>query len=73
MNGTLVFVLMLVSIVIFGNVVTTWLKQRKREPEKNLELEETLAKIDQLEDRIRVLERIITENRYDLKQEIDAL
>ena len=73
MNGTLVFVLMLVSIVIFGNVVTTWLKQRKREPEKNLELEETLAKIDQLEERIRVLERIITENRYDLKQEIDAL
>ena len=73
MNGTLVFVLMLVSIVIFGNIVSTWLKQRKREPEENPDLEESLAKIDQLEERIRVLERIITENRYDLRKEIDSL
>jgi hypothetical protein len=32
-----------------------------------------LAKIDQLEERIRVLERIVTENRYDLKKEIESL
>ena len=74
MNSSLVFVLLLVAIVMCANVCTTYLKQRKKkEPEDNQELEETLAKIELLEERIRVLERIITENRFDLKQEIDSL
>ena len=51
----------------------TWLKQRHVKPEPNEELEATLLKIDVLEDRIKVLERIITENKYDLKSEIDSL
>lgn len=73
MNSSLVFVLLLVGIVMTANVITTWLKQRKKEPDSNEELEETLSKIDLLEERIRVLERIITENRFDLKKEIDSL
>ncbi len=73
MNSTLVFVLLLVAIVMCGNICTTYVKQRKKEPENGRELEETLDKIDLLEERIRVLERIITENRYDLKREIDSL
>ena len=71
MNSSLVFVLLLVGIVMFAGVIRTYLIQRNKEPENNKELEETLAKIDLLEERIRVLERIITENRFDLKQEID--
>jgi hypothetical protein len=73
MNSTLVFVLMLVAIVSFANVATTWIKQKKKEPEVDEELTETLAKIDLLEERIQVLERIITENRFDLRKEIDSL
>ena len=73
MNSTLVFVLMLVAIVSFANVKTTWIKQKKKEPEVDEELSDTLAKIDVLEERIQVLERIITENRFDLKKEIDSL
>jgi hypothetical protein len=73
MNSTLVFVLMLVAIVSFANVMTTWIKQKKKEPEVDEELSDTLAKIDVLEERIQVLERIITENRFDLKKEIDSL
>ena len=73
MNSTLVFVLLLVAMVMCANVVQTYIKQRKKEPETDEELEETLAKIDLLEERIRVLERIITENRFDLKKEIDDL
>ena len=73
MNSSLVFVLLLVCIVMCANVVQTYIKQRKKEPEANEELEETLAKIELLEERIEVLERIITENRFDLKTEIDAL
>jgi hypothetical protein len=73
MNSSLVFVLLLVGIVMFAGVIRTYLIQRNREPQDNKELEETLAKIELLEDRIRVLERIITENRFDLKKEIDSL
>ena len=73
MNSTFVFVLCIIAIVMCANVITTYIKQRKKEPEPNEELEETLAKIDVLEERIQVLERIITENRFDLKQEIDQL
>ena len=73
MNSSLVFVLLIVGMVMCANVVQTYIKQRQRRPEANEELEETLAKIELLEERIEVLERIITENRFDLKKEIDAL
>ena len=73
MNGSMVFVLMLVGIVMVAGVVREYLKQRGKEPEDNEELEETLSKIERLEERIQVLERIITENRFDLKSEIDSL
>ncbi|TDJ33626.1 MAG: hypothetical protein E2O53_09795 [Gammaproteobacteria bacterium] len=73
MNSTLVFVLLIIGMVMCANIVQTYLKHRKKEPEANAELEDTLAKIEALEERIQVLERIITENRFDLKKEIDSL
>ena len=73
MNSTLVFVIIIVAMAMCANVIQTWLKQKRRTPENNQELEETLVKIDQLEERIQVLERIITENRFDLRNEIDSL
>lgn len=73
MNGTLFFVLCVIIVVTVGNIIQTMVKQKKRPPEESEELVDTLAKIDVLEERIRVLERIITENRYDLKNEIDSL
>lgn len=73
MNNTLFFVLCIVAIVMCANVLQTWLKQRRQQPETDEELEETLARIEHLEERIKVLERIITEKRFDLKREIDSL
>ena len=73
MNSSLFFVLALVSIVMCARIVETWIKQKKSTAENSGELEETLSKIEVLEDRIKVLERIITENRFDLKREIDSL
>ena len=76
MNSSLVFVLLLISIVMCANIVQTYLKQRKQEPADNAdneEMEETLTKIELLEERIQVLERIITENKFDLKSEIESL
>lgn len=73
MNSVFTFVLCIVTIVLVAQLAETYLKQRKKKPEEDAELEETLAKIDVLEERIEVLERIVTEKRYDLKKEIDAL
>lgn len=74
MNSALVFVLILVSIVMCANIIETWLKQKKKTPPNgDQELVDTLAKMERMEERIKVLERIVTENRFDLKSEIDSL
>ena len=74
MNSGLVFVIIIVAIVMCANLIETWMKQKnKKPPEGEQELVDTLAKIEQMEERIKVLERIVTENRFDLKKEIDSL
>ncbi|MFQ6004592.1 MAG: hypothetical protein ACE5OQ_03735 [Woeseia sp.] len=73
MNSNFLFVLGIIAIVMCASVIKTYLKQRDKKPEVDTEMEETLAKIDVLEERIQVLERIVTEHRFDLKKEIDQL
>jgi hypothetical protein len=73
MNGSLVFVLMLVTIVMVAQIVRTWIEKKDQLPNGQDDLEDTLRQIERLEERVRVLERIITENRFDLKNEIDSL
>jgi len=73
MNGSLVFVLLLVTIVMVAQIVRTWIEKKDHSPNGQEELEDTLRQIEHLEERVRVLERIITENRFDLKKEIDSL
>lgn len=73
MNGTFVFIVTIVAIVMCARLGETWLKQRKQKSAPDAELQETLARLEQLEERMRVLERIVTENRVDLKQQIDSL
>lgn len=73
MNNSLFFVVWIVAIVMCAKVIQSYLKHRRERPEEDAELQETLAKIEVLEERIRVLERIVTENRFDLKKEIDSL
>ncbi len=73
MNGVFQFVVIIVIVVSLSELAKTYLKQRARKTEPNEELNETLLKIDELEERIKVLERIVTEDRYDLKKEIDQL
>jgi len=73
MNGTFVFIICIVAIVMVADTVQKIIKARAVKKEENPELEETLAQIDKLEERIRVLERIVTENKYDLRHEINKL
>ena len=49
------------------------MKNQKKTNDPDPELEETLAHIERLEERIQVLERIVTENKFDLGREIDKL
>jgi len=73
MNGVFTFVFLIVLVVMITGVARSWIQQRNRGARSEQEVADTLAKIDQLEERIRVLERIVTENRFDLKKEIDDL
>ena len=67
----------IVSIIaiVFGADTIAKLSKNRRDRNKtvNSELEDALAQVQKLEDRIEVLERIVTENRFDLRSEINKL
>lgn len=67
-----IFVLSIIAIGCATAVLTEYFKSQ-RSRDKRSTNDETLAQIDALEERIRVLERIVTEKRFDLRQEIDRL
>ncbi len=73
MNSTLFFVVCIVAIVFTAQTIQKYLKMTNEKKEDDPGLAESLAHIERLEERIKVLERIVTENRFDLGTEIDKL
>ena len=71
--NTMFYVFCIVAIVFTADTIQKYFKMKNQKKEDDPELEETLAHIERLEERIRVLERIVTENKYDLGREIDKL
>lgn len=71
--NTMFYVVCIVAIVLCANTVQQYLKLRHRKEDRNAMAEETRAQLDALEERIRVLERIVTENKFDLREEINKL
>ncbi|MBT8066438.1 MAG: hypothetical protein KJO09_04310 [Gammaproteobacteria bacterium] len=72
--NTLFYVVCIVAIVFTAETIQKYLKMKNAEKSaEDPALEETLAQIERLEERIRVLERIVTEHKYDLKDEISKL
>ena len=71
--STLFYVVCIVAIVFTADTIQKYMKMKNSEKKSDPELQETLAHIDQLEERIRVLERIVTESKRDLRKEIDRL
>jgi len=72
--NTLFYVVCIVAIVFTADTIQKYMKMKNEEKkQQDPELEETLAQIERLEERIKVLERIVTENKYDLGTEIDNL
>ena len=73
MNSSLFFVVCIVAIVFTAQTIQKYMKMNNENKEDDPELEATLAHIERLEERIKVLERIVTENKFDLGREIDRL
>lgn len=71
------FVILIIVLCFVYSLLSTWLRQRGRDHHRrgadnsvNTELLERLARA---EERIRVLERIVTDERWDLKKEFQDL
>ena len=73
MSGNLIFVVLIVAIVMTANTIQKMYKVRHEEKQSDEKTDDELARLDQLEERIRVLERIVTEDKHDLRQEINRL
>ena len=67
------WIVCIVAIVFAADTYQKYMKMKHVKKEQDPELEDSLAKIDSLEERIRVLERIVTESKHDLGKEIDNL
>lgn len=67
------YVVCIVVAVLAADSYQKYLKTKREKQKHDPELEESLQKIDVLEERIRVLERIVTESKHDLSKEIENL
>lgn len=71
--STMFWVVCIVAVVMAAESYQKYLKMKSQKPDNDAELEASLEKIAKLEERIRVLERIVTENKRDIGREIDNL
>ncbi len=74
MNSPFYMVVWIVAIVMIASVIEKYLKLKAKNNDSNASLnEETAARIEELEERVQVLERIVTENKFDLRKQINDL
>lgn len=68
-------VVAIVAVACAAGIVNTWLKTRSKVDRSELDtrLDSRQVQIEKLEKRIRVLERIVTDHKYDLKKELHEL
>lgn len=71
--NTFYFVLCIIAIGCATSIVSQYMKMRAERDVNGSSLDDTEAQISALEERVRVLERIITEGKFDLRNEIDKL
>ncbi len=71
--NTFFFIVCIVAIVMTADTVQKIHKVRSEKKANDVMADDELAKLDQLEERIRVLERIVTESKSDLRREINSL
>lgn len=67
-------VVLIVAISVFGKVIMQYMKQRDRQrPDAELENDRLRNEVGNLKERIATLERLATDKRQLLADEIDAL
>ncbi len=71
--NTMFYVVCIVVACLAADSYNRYLKMKNKKQEQDPELDASLKKIEMLEERIRVLERIVTENKRDIGREIDNL
>ena len=71
--NSMFFVVCIVAIACTASVIRDYLKTRPSRDESSADANDTMAQMEILEERVRVLERIVTENKFDLRKEIDKL
>jgi hypothetical protein len=76
MNPVFEFVIAILIVVFTYKLVTLRMHQRNLQNLRGTDDADRLAwqeQLDQLEERVKVLERIVTDDKYDLKRQIEAL
>jgi len=76
MNPAFEFVLAILIIVFTYKLVTLRMNQKNLRELRGTDDADRLAwqqRLDQLEERVKVLERIVTDDKYDLKRQIEEL
>lgn len=71
--SNLFWVVCIVAIVMTAETIKKIYEMRHAKREEDERDDDELARLDQLEERIRVLERIVTEDKHDLRREINRL
>ncbi len=67
------FMLGVVIITTIASIINNYLKFKLTSRDALDGLDERLNKLEDLEDRIKTLEKIITDQNYDLEQKINSL
>ena len=71
--NTLFFVVCIVAIVMTATTIEKIVKLRHQKNASDEKSDAETERLDLLEERIRVLERIVTEDKHDLRSEINRL
>ncbi len=68
-------VVVIVALGVLGGIITQYLDSRSKRQKKVSEQQQTeiLQRLEQAEQRIRILERIVTSDDYDLKRQFRDL
>jgi hypothetical protein len=67
------FALALVALVLVARLIRLAIVHKNPPPRNDPVNAELLERLNQVEERVRVLERIVTDERYDLKQQFKDL
>ncbi len=69
------FVISVVALVFLYKLITAWLRHRESRPAVDADAtnSELLKRLAEVEERVRVLERIVTDERFELHQQFKDL